>query len=88
MLQKFFSQLVVAHFTQDKTDKSLMEVLQLKTPYALKDIREGLRMYTSRQSLAAISALRDFDCKSKGIGSFQNEYDLQQELMFKIFTVC
>ena len=87
MLQKFFSQLVVAHFTQDKTDRGLMEALQLKTPYALKDIREGLRMYSPRQSLAAISALRDFDCKSKGIGSLQNEYDLQQELMFKIFTV-
>lgn len=87
MLQKFFSQLVVAHFTQDKTDRSLMETLQLKTTYALKDIREGLRMYSQRQSLAAISALRDFDCKSKGIGSFQNEYDLQRELIFKIFTV-
>lgn len=87
MLQKFFSQLVVAHFTQDKTDRGLMEALQLKTPYALKEIKEGLRMYSPRQSLAAISALRDFDCKSKGIGSLQNEYDLQQELMFKIFTV-
>ncbi len=87
VLQKFFSQLVVAHFTQDKTDRGLIEVLQLKTPYALKDIREGLRMYSPRQSLAAISALRDFDCKSKGIGSLQNEYDLQLELMFKIFTV-
>lgn len=87
VLQKFFSQIVVAHFTQDKTDRGIMEALQLKTPYALKEIREGLRMYTPRQSLAAISALRDFDCKSKGIGSLQNEYDLQRELMFKIFTV-
>ena len=87
MLQKFFSQIVVAHFTADKTDRGLMEALQLKTPYALKEIREGLRMYTPRQSLAAISAIRDFDCKSKGIGSFQNEYDLQRELIFKIFTV-
>ena len=87
VLQKFFSQIVVAHFTQDKTDRGLMEALQLKTPYALKEIREGLGMYTPRQSLAAISALRDFDCKSKGIGSLQNEYDLQRELIFKIFTV-
>ncbi|MBD5274587.1 MAG: DNA polymerase III subunit delta [Bacteroides sp.] len=86
-LQKFFSQIVVAHFTADKTDKGLMDVLQLKTPYALKEIREGLRMYTPRQSLAAISALREYDCKSKGIGSLQNEYDLQKELIFKIFTV-
>lgn len=87
VLHKFFSQIVVAHFTADKTDRGLMEALQLKTPYALKEIREGLRMYSPRQSLAAISALRDFDCKSKGIGSFQNEYDLQHELIFKVFTV-
>lgn len=87
VLHKFFSQIVVAHFTADKSDTSLMEALQLKTPYALKEIREGLRMYTPRQALAAVSALRDFDCKSKGIGSLQNEYDLQRELIFKIFTV-
>lgn len=87
ILQKFFSQLVVAHYAQDKTDRGLMEALQLKTPYALKEIRDGLRMYTPRQSLAAISALREFDCKSKGIGSLQNEYDLQRELIFKIFTI-
>lgn len=87
VLQKFFSQLVVAHFTKDKTDRGLMEALQLKTPYALKEIRDGLSMYTQRQSLASISALREFDCKSKGIGSLQNEYDLQRELIFKIFTV-
>lgn len=87
VLQKFFSQIIVGHFTADKSDRGLMEALQIKSPYALKEIREGLRMYTPRQSLAAISALRDFDCKSKGIGSMQNEYDLQQELIFKIFTV-
>lgn len=87
VLFKFFSQLVVAHFCTDKSDRGLMEALQLKTPYALKEIREGMQMYTPRQSLAAISALRDFDCKSKGIGSLQNEYDLQRELIFKIFTV-
>lgn len=87
ILQKFFSQLVIAHYSVDKSERGLMEALQLKTPYALKEIKDGLRMYTPRQSLAAISALREFDCKSKGIGSLQNEYDLQRELMFKIFTV-
>lgn len=87
ILFKFFSQLVVAHYTQDKSERNLMEALQLKTPYALRDIREGLNMYSPRQSMAAISALRDFDCKSKGIGSLQNEYDLQRELIFKIFTI-
>lgn len=87
ILFKFFSQLVVAHYSQDKSDRGLMESLQLKTPYALREIREGLKMYNVRQSVAAISALREFDCKSKGIGSLQNEYDLQRELIFKIFTI-
>ncbi|MDE6379957.1 MAG: DNA polymerase III subunit delta, partial [Muribaculaceae bacterium] len=41
VLQKFFSQIVVGHFTADKTDRGLMEALQLKSPYALKEIREG-----------------------------------------------
>lgn len=87
MLQKFFSQLVVAHYSQDKTDRGLMETLQLRNTYSLNELKDGLRMYSPRQSLAAISALREFDCKSKGIGSLQNEYDLQKELIFKIFTV-
>lgn len=86
ILFKLFSQLLVAHYTADKTERGLMEALQLKTPYALKDIREGLARYNPRQTMATISALRDFDCKSKGIGSLQNEYDLQRELIFKIFT--
>ncbi|MCM1296760.1 MAG: DNA polymerase III subunit delta [Muribaculaceae bacterium] len=86
ILFKFFSQLIVAHYTQDKSERGLMETLQAKSAYALKDIREGLARYTPRQTLAAISALREFDCKSKGIGSLQNEYDLQRELIFKIFT--
>lgn len=86
ILFKFFSQLMVAHYTADKSDRGLMEALQLKTPYALKDVREGLARYNPRQTMAAVSALRDFDCKSKGIGSLQNEYDLQRELIFKIFT--
>ncbi len=87
ILFKFFSQLVVAHYTPDKSERSLMEALQLKSPYALREIREGLNRYSPRQAMAAVSALREFDCRSKGIGSLQNEYDLQKELMFKIFTI-
>lgn len=87
VLFRFFSQLLVAHYTSDKSERGLMETLQLKTSYALKEIREGLNNYTPRQAMAAVSALREFDCKSKGIGSLQNEYDLQREFIFKVFTI-
>lgn len=86
MLQSFFSQLVIAHFAKDKSERGLMELLQIKYPSQFREIQDALMMYSPRQAMAAISALRDFDCKSKGIGSMQNEYDLQQELIFKIFT--
>ena len=85
-LFNFFSKLFVASVTRDKSDSSLMAALDLKSPYALKDYRAGLQHYNARMALAAIHAIRDHDCKSKGIGSAQNEYDLLRELIFKIFT--
>lgn len=86
LLFKFFSQLTVVSFESDKSDKNLMAVLGIKTPYALRDIKTGMRNYNARQVVNIIHAIREFDCKSKGINSFQNEYDLLQQLIFTIFT--
>lgn len=85
-LFNFFSKLFVATVTRDKSDASLLEALDLKSAYALKDYRAGLQHYNARMALSAIHALREHDCKSKGIGSTQNEYDLLKELIFKFFT--
>ena len=82
----FYSKLFIATVTRDKSDSSLMEALELKTPYALRDYRDGLQYYNARQALAAVHFLREYDCQSKGIGSMQNEYELLKELVFKIFT--
>ncbi len=85
-LFNFFSKLFIATITRDKSDASLMDALDLKSPFALKDYRAGLQYYNARMALAAIHALRDHDCMTKGIGSTQNEYDLLKELIFKFFT--
>lgn len=87
ILVGFFSKLVIAHFLADKSDTSLMANLQLKNSYALADYKTALRNYSPRQALGAIHALREFDTKSKGIGSFQNEYDLMRELIYRIFIL-
>lgn len=86
-LFSFFSKLFVAAVTKDKSDASLMEALELKTPYALRDYRDGLQRYNARMALGAVHALREYDAQSKGIGSTQNEYDLLKELIFKLFTI-
>lgn len=85
-LFNFFSKLFIATITRDKSDSSLMDALELKTPFALKDYRSGLQHYNARMALSAIHALREHDCKTKGIGSTQNEYDLLKELIFRFFS--
>lgn len=85
-LFSFFSKLFIAAVSRDKSDVGLITQLELKNQYALRDYREGLQYYNARQVLAAVHAIREFDCKSKGIGSTQNEYELLKELIFKIFT--
>lgn len=85
-LFKFFSLLFIATITRDKSDASLLAALDLKSPWQLRDFRDALRCYNAKMALGAIHALREYDAKSKGIGSTQNEYELLKELIFKIFT--
>ena len=84
----YFSKLFIAAVSRDKSEDTLIALLELKNKYALADYRDGLQRYNARQVLAAIHAIRDYDCQSKGIGSTQNEYELLKELIFKIFTVA
>lgn len=85
-LFNYFSKLFIAAVSRDKSDAALMQLLELKSTYALSDYREGLQRYNARMTLGAIHSLREFDCKSKGIDSTQNEYELLKELIFNIFT--
>lgn len=83
----FFQRLLIAAFSQDKSDKALMGALQLKTPYALKEIRIGLSNYNASQLVKAIHAIRLFDTRSKGINSYQKEFPLLLELVCYLLTL-
>lgn len=86
VLFNFFTNLVIAHYLPDKSDKSLYETFGLKNNYMLQDMKTAMSNYNPRQAVNAIHYLREFDTKSKGIDSLLNEYDLLAELIFKIFT--
>lgn len=83
----YFQKIVIANFLPDKSDTSLMKSLGLKNSYALRDFRNGMRSYNPGQSVRAVSLIREFDTKSKGIGSMQKDYDLLLELIFKLLTL-
>ncbi len=82
----YFSKITSAHFLPSKDDNTLMSVLDRKSPYFLNELKDAMRAYPPVKAVNAIHYLREFDSKNKGVGSFGNEYDLLQELIFKIMT--
>lgn len=85
-LFSFFSNLVIAHYMPDKSDTALREQFGFKSPEQVKNMNSALRAYSPAQAVNAIRYIREFDAKSKGIGSLENEYDLLAEMIFKLFT--
>lgn len=86
VIYSYFVKLVSVIMLPDRSDGVLMQVLNAKSVYQLNDIKEGMRVYSPRQAVNAVHHVRDFDVKSKGVGSMQNSYELLRELIFKIFT--
>lgn len=86
VLFNHFSNLLIYHYTRDKTQAGYMDALGLKSPWALRNYEAAARSYNVRQTIEIISALREFDTRSKGVGSRQNEYDLLRDLVFRILS--
>jgi hypothetical protein len=63
-----------------------MQALKLKSTFQLKRFNAARQRYNAFQVIEIIRAIRRFDAQTKGIGSRRNEYDLLQELIFRILT--
>lgn len=85
-LFSLFSNIMIGHYTADKSEQSLMNAMGLKNKYGMNDIRDGMRNYNALQAFNGIRYIREFDAGSKGVGSYQNEFELLKELIFKLFT--
>ncbi len=86
MLFGYFSDLLICQFSSDRSERGLMDALQAKSAWAIRKYQLGLTKYNAWQSIEIIGALRDFDRKSKGCGSRQDEYSLFRELVFHILS--
>lgn len=81
-----FSNLLIYHYTRDKSPSGYMDALGFRNTWQLKPYETAVRAYNVRQTIEIISAIRQFDTRSKGIGSRQNEYALLHDLMFRIIN--
>lgn len=85
-LFNFFSNLLVYHYTRDKSQAGYMEALGFRNSWQLRSYSAGASAYNVRQTIEIISAIRDFDSQSKGVGSRQDPFSLLRDLVFHILT--
>jgi DNA polymerase-3 subunit delta len=87
-LYYFFSKLLGYYYIQEKVrDKSKNNIASLLkiNPYFVNEYQTAARNYNKRKIVSVISTLREYDLKSKGMGSYSaTQEDLLKELVFKI----
>ena len=85
-LYTFFQNLMVAFYAPDKNnDNNLAAFLELKSVWALKDYRVGMRNFSAMKTLQILAKIRETDAKSKGLDSLNTSTDdLMRELVFFI----
>ncbi|MDW5289842.1 DNA polymerase III subunit delta [Formosa sp. PL04] len=81
LLFSFFSQILLIHGMQDKNPRSVASALKIN-PFFVDEYLVAVRNYPMKKVSANISTLREFDVKSKGVGSNAvPQGDLLKELL-------
>ena len=84
-LFNLFSNVLVAYYAKDKSDKGLMNEFAFRTPFQLTDIKLAMSRYKPWQVIEIISEIRRSDAMSKGVGSRMDPFDILDMLVMKIF---
>jgi DNA polymerase-3 subunit delta len=83
-LFSFFSKLLAASQSSDKSDKGLVSVLKI-SPYAAKDYALALRQFPPDKIVNTIGFLKQADLKLKGVNSGSDtEGQIFRELVYRI----
>jgi DNA polymerase-3 subunit delta len=83
-LYSFFSKLLAASQTDDKSDKGLVSALKI-SPYAARDYVQALKHYSSDKLVSVIGSLKEADLKLKGVNSGSaTEGQIMRELVYRI----
>lgn len=84
-LYKFFSDLMMAHFTEPKTEQALARQLKMH-PFVAKKTLMSLRWYPKKKIAENITILREYDLKSKGVNSTGDvsHGELMKEMVFRL----
>ena len=86
LLFSFFSQILHIHGLNDKSPRSISTAIGVN-PFFVNDYITATKNFPMRKVSSIIATLRDFDVKSKGVGSNSvPQGDLLKELLVNIFA--
>lgn len=83
-LFSFFSKVLVAHSTADRSERGLVSALKI-SPFAAKDYTAALQRFSLGQVIRNISLLKTADLKLKGVNAgSEDESQILKELVFQL----
>lgn len=78
-----FTNLLQYHYTGDKSEAGIAKSLGVN-PFFVKDFSAAAKIYGAWKCMQNIALLREYDAKSKGVGSRESDGELLKELVFKL----
>ena len=85
ILFAYFSNLMVAYYAPQKTEQAVAAFLGFKSPWQAKDYIKGMYKYSGVKTMHIITAIRECDAKSKGLGNVTiSNGELLRELIYFI----
>jgi DNA polymerase-3 subunit delta len=82
-LNNYFTKVLSYHYLKDRSQQNVARELGV-SPYFVKDYEQAAHSYNYGKTMDIISALREYDLKSKGVESTAPHGELMKELMFRI----
>jgi DNA polymerase-3 subunit delta len=84
-LFNYFVNLMICFYSKDKSERGILQSLNLQWPFQAKDYLLGLRNYKAMNVFDIIHEIRIADAKSKGFeNSLATSGDIYKELLYKI----
>lgn len=84
LYSNFFIKLLKYHYLTDKNQASVASAIGVHS-FFVKDYETAARKYSAPKIIQVISILREYDLKSKGVGSSSaSEGDMMKEMLYKI----
>ena len=85
MIFTFFSNLMLAYYAPDKSEKGIMNALNFRFSVQVRDYMAALKIYNAFKTMNNISLIREFDARSKGVRCTSvSDEQLLKELLYKL----